>query len=79
MSRGIVVSILPLVAEAQIQTNDSLRGIFGGRNGSGTGLSQHFTFSFPSHYHSVSVSYSFIHLLLMIKTLTIRSTLSKIT
>jgi hypothetical protein len=41
MSRAMAkaVNILPLVAEAYIQTNDSLRGIFDGRNGTGSGLS----------------------------------------
>jgi hypothetical protein len=36
---ALAVSILPLVVQAHIQTNESLRGIFGGRNGTGSGLS----------------------------------------
>jgi len=53
MSRAMAqaISILPLVAEAHVQTSDSLRGIFGGRNGTGSGLSfEYFAFSCPSHY-----------------------------
>lgn len=50
MSRAMAqaVSILSLVAEAHVQTNDSLRGIFGGRNGTGSVLSLSTSFSLAS-------------------------------
>jgi hypothetical protein len=55
MSSVMVVSILSVVEEAHIQTNDSLREIFGGRNGSETGLSLNTLLSLspvtPSVYH----------------------------
>jgi hypothetical protein len=61
------LSILPLVAEAHVQINDSLRGIFGGRNFVGSGLSLSTSLSFAQvTICPITASYSFIHLLLMI-------------
>ena len=59
MSRAMAraVSILPLIAQVRIQNNDSLRGIFGGRNGTGSGLYLSTSLSFapvtiiPSVHH----------------------------
>jgi len=52
------VSILPLVAEAHVQINDSLRGIFGGRNDAGSGLSLSTSLSLaPNTICPISASY----------------------